>query len=146
MTFLVSLFVTSRNLLFGVFLPRKIISILRKIVANFRQVSLKGVLLWKWFWNGSGKSFKSSSEKVESLKTLYYTWTSSEVIFKITNRIFFTYLPIHLFVCYTAHIFFIRIHIFKRFYFPLLLFLRWEAKKITLSFWIIFAALFAQFI
>ena len=45
MTFLVSLFVTSRNLLFGVFLPRKVVIILRKIGANFRQVSLKSVLL-----------------------------------------------------------------------------------------------------
>ena len=45
MTFLVSLFVTSRNLLFGVFLPRKIITISQKIAVNFRQVPLKGVLL-----------------------------------------------------------------------------------------------------
>ena len=45
MTFLVSLFVTLRNLLVGVFLPRKIIIILRKITINFRQVSLKGILL-----------------------------------------------------------------------------------------------------
>ena len=43
MTFLVSLFVTSRNLLFGVFLPRNVIIIL--IAVNVRQVSLKGVLL-----------------------------------------------------------------------------------------------------
>ena len=39
-TLLVSLFVTSTNLLFGVFLPRKIITILLKITINFRQVSL----------------------------------------------------------------------------------------------------------
>ena len=45
MTFLVSLFVTSRILLFGVFLPRKIITISQKIAVNVRQVSLKGVLL-----------------------------------------------------------------------------------------------------
>ena len=43
MIFLVSLFVTSR--LFGVFLPRKVVIIFRKIGANFRQVSLKSVLL-----------------------------------------------------------------------------------------------------
>ena len=43
-TFLVSLFVTSRNLLSGVFLPNKIITILQKIAVNFRQVSLKGAL------------------------------------------------------------------------------------------------------
>ena len=45
MIFLVSLFVTSRNLLFGVFLPRKVVKIFRKIGANLRQVSLKSVLL-----------------------------------------------------------------------------------------------------
>ena len=41
MTFLIYLFVTSRNLLFGVLLPRKIITILQKIAVNFMQVSLK---------------------------------------------------------------------------------------------------------
>ena len=35
MTLLVSSFVTSRNLLFGVFLPRKVITIFRKITINF---------------------------------------------------------------------------------------------------------------
>ena len=45
MIFLVSLFVTSRNLLFGVFLPRKIIQSHKKKPVNLRQVSLKGVLL-----------------------------------------------------------------------------------------------------
>ena len=39
--FLVTLFVTSRNVLFGVFLPRKIITISQKIGVNFRQVALK---------------------------------------------------------------------------------------------------------
>ena len=43
MTFLVSLSVTARNLLFGVFLPRKIITISQKIAINFRQVSPRGV-------------------------------------------------------------------------------------------------------
>ena len=45
MTFLVSLFVTSRNLLLGVFLSKKVVTISRKIGAHFRQVSLKSVLL-----------------------------------------------------------------------------------------------------
>ena len=41
---------------------------------------------------------------------------------------------------YIAHIFCICIHICKRYYFPLLLFLRWKAKeKISYSFWITFA-------
>ena len=43
MTLLFSLFETSRNLFIAVFLPRKIITILRKI--SFKQLSLKGVLL-----------------------------------------------------------------------------------------------------
>ena len=45
MTLLVSLFATSRNLLFGVFLPRKIITTSQKIAVNFRQLSLKGALI-----------------------------------------------------------------------------------------------------
>ena len=44
-TFLVSLFVILKNLLFGVFLPRKIITFFRKTTINFRQVLLKDVLL-----------------------------------------------------------------------------------------------------
>ena len=46
-TFLVSTFVASTNLLFGVYLPRKIITISQKIALNFRQVSLKGAPLSK---------------------------------------------------------------------------------------------------
>ena len=45
MTFLVSWFVTLRNLLFGVFLPRKIITTSQKMAINFRQLSLKGALI-----------------------------------------------------------------------------------------------------
>ena len=44
MTFLVSLFETSGNLLFGVFLPNEIITVLQKIAVDFRQMPLKGVL------------------------------------------------------------------------------------------------------
>ena len=122
MTFLISLFVTSKNLLFGVFLPKKISTILRKIAINFRQMSLNGVLLSVSVLECFGKSFKSTSEKVESLKTLYYTWTSSQVIFKVSSRVFFhlfTYPPIYrsLFVSYIAHILCIRIHICKGYYF-----------------------------
>ena len=45
MTLLDSLFATSKNSLFGVFLPRTIITILRKITLDLGQVSMKGVLL-----------------------------------------------------------------------------------------------------
>ena len=64
------------------------------------------------------------------------------MIFKFSSRIFFTYLPIYrrLLVSYIARIFCICIHICNRYYFPLLLFLRWKAtKKISVSFWIKFA-------
>ena len=53
MNFLVSLFVTSRNLLFGVFLPKKIITISQKIPANF----LKGVFLLGSILGCFGKIF-----------------------------------------------------------------------------------------
>ena len=71
MTLLVSLFITSRNLLLIVFLPKNIITILQKVAIHFWQVSLKGVL--------SAKSFKSNCEKVTSLKKfktheLPYKW------------------------------------------------------------------------
>ena len=82
------MFVTSRNLLFGVYLPRKIITILRKIAVNFRQVSLKEIL-------PSVSVLECFGEKVGSLKILYCTWTSSQVIFKVSSRIFFFFF--HLF-------------------------------------------------
>ena len=63
---LVSLFVTLRNLLIGVFLPRKIITISQKIAINFRQVSLKGVLPSVSALEVSAKSFKSTCKKYES--------------------------------------------------------------------------------
>ena len=89
MTFLSYLFVTSRNLLSGVFLPRKIITILRKITVNFRQASLKGVLLsgvlHSAFWNVSARSFKSTCEKGESLRILYWIRTSSQAILKFSS-------------------------------------------------------------
>ena len=77
------MFVTSKNLLFGVYLPRKIITILRKIAVNFRQVSLKEIL-------PSVSVLECFGEKVRSLKILYCTWTSSQVIFKVSSGIFFS--------------------------------------------------------
>ena len=43
--FVNSFFVTSRNLFLGAFLPRKIITALKKITINLRQMSLKDVHL-----------------------------------------------------------------------------------------------------
>ena len=96
MTLLVSLFVTSRKLLFGVFLPRKIVAILLTITINFRQVSLKGVLLLARAMEYFSKILKSTCEKFKSLKKLYCTRTSSEVAFKDSSKILFTYLKIFL--------------------------------------------------
>ena len=97
-TFLVSLFVTSRTLLFGVFLPKKIVTVLRRIAVNFTKMWLKCVFLSVSIWNVSTKLFKSTCEIVESLKNFCHAWTSSEAIFKVSSRIFFTYWPIHLFI------------------------------------------------
>ena len=82
------------------------------------------------FWKYLGKK--------KSLKNLYYKWTSSQVIFKVSSRIFFffffspiTFPPIYRSLCvpYITHIICICIHICKRYYFLLLLFLRWNAKE-----------------
>ena len=55
MTWLIFLFVTLRNIWFGVFLPKNLIAILRKITAKFRQVSLKDVFLSVGFMEYYGK-------------------------------------------------------------------------------------------
>ena len=71
MTLLVPLFVKLRDLLFGVFLARKTIAILRKITIIFRQVSLKGILLSvRVLGYLAVKSFKRIYEKAKSLKKL----------------------------------------------------------------------------
>ena len=71
MTLLFSLFVTSRNLFIAVFLPRKVIIILRKI--NFKRLST--VIVYSPS-NSLGifrhKCFKSTCEKVKSSNRLYY--------------------------------------------------------------------------
>ena len=45
MAFLISLFVTWRNVLFGTFLPKKNLTILPKIAVNLKQLSQKSALL-----------------------------------------------------------------------------------------------------
>ena len=64
---------TSWNLLFGVFLPRKVITISQKITISFKEVSLKGVLPVVESWNILAKFFKSTSRKVKYLTTVYDT-------------------------------------------------------------------------
>ena len=59
MILLLYLFVISRNLLLGVFLPRKIITIVRKVTINCRQASvMKGVLLLVRVLEYFGKIFE----------------------------------------------------------------------------------------
>ena len=113
MTFLVSLFVTSRNLFFGVFLPRKSIIILRKINTNFWQVSLKGVLLSVRVLEYFGKTFKRTCEKVESLKKLYYSWASSQVAYKVSSKTFF-YLFTEACLCHRWSTYFVIVFIFEK--------------------------------
>ena len=107
---------------------------LRKIALNFRRVSLKGVLLLVGVLECFGKTFKSTCEKVESLKS----FTANKLLHKWFLRLpvgfffhLFTYPLIYssLIVSYIAHISCICIHICKRYYFPYLLFLRRKAKK-----------------
>ena len=62
-TFSIYLFATSRNLLVWCVSAKENYCNLTKNVLNFRQVSLKRVLL-----SGSEEFFKSTSDKVESLK------------------------------------------------------------------------------
>ena len=95
LTFLLSLFVTSRNLLFDVFLPRE----------NSRKYQASAT---KRCTSLSKRSvmFRQDLSKVpwifESLKNLYCTWTSSQKIFKI-SRIFFTYLQKPARALYSTH-------------------------------------------
>ena len=67
-TFSIYLFATSRNLLVWCVSAKENYCNLTKNVLNFRQVSLKRVLL-----SGSEEFFKSTSDKVESLKIHYCT-------------------------------------------------------------------------
>ena len=115
MTLLASLFATSRNLVFGVFLPIKHITILQKVTINFRQVSLKGVLLSVRVLsrNISVKSFNSTCKKVKSLKKFSYIWTSSQVAFEVSINIFLTYSQKPVCFIYGRHICFC-IHICKK--------------------------------
>ena len=131
MTFSVFLFVTSRNLLFGVF--KENYYNLTKDSRKFRTSALKV------------KYSESTWGKNKSLKHLYYKWTSSQVIFKVSSRIFFhlfTFPPIcrSLFVLDITHIFCICIHICKRYHFPPFTIPEMESeRKISLSFWMTFA-------
>ena len=68
--------------------------------------------------NRSGM-FRQNLLKVPVKKlNLYCTWTSSQVTFKVSSRIFFTYLPIQLFtkacLCLIWHTYFVFVFIFVK--------------------------------
>ena len=128
-TFLIYLFVTSRNLFVWCISAKENYYNLTKNSRKFQASVTKTCT-----FSVSAKSFKSTCEKVESLKIHYCTWTSSQVIFKVSSRTFlalFTYQLIYrsLLLSYIGHIMCISIYICKKYYFPLLLFLRWKAKE-----------------
>ena len=102
MTLLVSFFVSSRNLLLGVFLTRKIITILRKITINSRQVLLKSVIPSVRFLEYFGKTFKSTCDKAKPSKI----FTAHELLHKWLLRFpIRSFSPIYrsLFVSYKAN-------------------------------------------
>ena len=142
-TFLSYLFVTLTNSWFGVFLPRKIITILRKIAVNFRQVSLKGVLVSVSILQCFGKIFKKYLWKRGIFKNplLYRNFFASD--FKVFQQDFFhlfTYPPLiyrSLFVLYMPHILRIQYSCLEKCYFPIFTIPEIESKiKINLVFWI----------
>lgn len=96
MTLLVSLLLQTSKLLYGVFSTSNVFTILRKIAVNLQA-----------------KSFRRICENVKSLRKLYQQSTSSQVVFKLSTKIFnnfeqvirHTYLPIHLFTeAYLYHL------------------------------------------
>ena len=113
------MFVTSRNLLFGVFLTKKNS---RKFQASVteRCISLS---------KSSGKSWKSWILKNFTAHELLQKWLLRFPEGFFSPIYLSTYLQRSLPVPYIAHILCIRIHICKRYYFPILLFLRWKAKE-----------------
>ena len=89
----------------------------------------------------SAKSFQSTCERAEPLKNLYYTWTPSQVIFKVSVNFFSpiylsTYLQKPVCVLYTTHILYSHSYLYKVF-FPVFTIPETESeRKISLSFWI----------
>ena len=76
----------------------------------------------------SGMFQQNLLKKLSLKKILYYSWTSSQVIFKV-SMMFVIFLSIHMFTSYITYIFCICILISKSFYFSLLLFLIWKSKE-----------------
>ena len=77
--------------------------------------------------------FRQNSSKVPvkklNLKKIFTTHELLHKWFLMWSVRFFSPICRGMFVSYTTDIFCIRIHICKRYFFPLLLFLRWRAKE-----------------
>ena len=130
MTFSVSLFVTSRILLFGVF--KENYCNLTKNSRKFPASVTERCTLFSKRFGISAKCFESTWEKIN----LWKIFTTNELLHKWLLRFpvgfffhLFTFPPIcrSLFLSYTAHIFCICIHICKRYYIPVLL--SWDGKR-----------------
>ena len=114
MALLVSLFVASRHVLFGVFLPRKIITILQKITKFQARVTEMCISLSK-----SAGIFRQNTLKVPVKKlNLWKNCTAYERLCKLLRFPVRFFSPIYrnlLFGSYIAVIFCSRIHICKKF-------------------------------
>ena len=130
MTFSVSLFVTSRILLFGVF--KENYCNLTKNSRKFPASVTERCTFFSKRFGISAKCFESTWEKIN----LWKIFTTNELLHKWLLRFpvgfffhLFTFPPIcrSLFLSYTAHIFCICIHICKRYYIPVLL--SWDGRR-----------------
>ena len=91
--------------------------------------------------------FRQNPLKVPVKKlNIWKNFTSRKLLHKKILRFpvrFFSLIYRSLLVSYNANIFCIRIHICQKYFFPVLIFLRWKVKE---SFWITFVTRFHQFI
>ena len=115
-TFLIYFFVTSRNLFVWCISAKENYYNLTKNSRKFQTSATETCT-----FSVSAKSFKSTCEKVESLKIHCCTWFSSDFLRFPVGFFAPTYLCTHwLIVSYSTHIVYsIHIHICKRYYFPL---------------------------
>ena len=142
MTLLVSMFVKARNFLLAVFLLRKIISLTKNNHIFQASVTERCASLSK-----SSGIFRQNPLRVRVKKlNIWKNFATRELLHKKILRFPVRFLSLiyrSLLVWYNTNIFCIRIHICQKYFFLLLLFLRWKAKE---SFWITFATWFHQFI
>ena len=149
--FLASLFVTSTNLQFAVFMPRKIIAIIQKKLSISSKRHWKVFLSQQVFWNISARSFKSTCEKVNLQKTFMSHELLHKWFLRFPGGIFSptylsTYLRKPVCVLYSTHILYLYSYL-QKVLLPIFTSLEMESEsKIRLSFWITFAAWVDQFV